>query len=411
MAMIERVFVIDPNLIKAAGHPIEYSLALQYACQTEGTPVFVVTHRSVRQEVLSLLTLPIPAISRTCFSLTPDQPQLFFRDLQRLNELCCFTGDDLIIVTSAYVNEIVGAALFEASITVNDRPLIALNFHQLLPPAKDASLPIRPEFRDYWMRELSRAFGAVERNDGALSFWTTDSKGLNMDYAALANRDIGLLPQLFAMHVVETSDRVPFGVSPRIRLGFLGDGRQEKGLPILLRTVMRIREAPDQFIFVIQVADIRGYSSDERSLLDTMLFHVQKRQDVCFVQGSLLPSQYHELFRSLDAVLLPYHPDYYSERASGVFVQAVLYHKPVVASSGTWMAEEILNGNAGGLVFDYVEADPEATAHNLERAIHELQEHIVLYQSDAAKHAVHYERIHKPERYLEILRNYYNRGG
>jgi hypothetical protein len=45
---------------------------------------------------------------------------------------------------------------------------------------------------------------------------------------------------------------------------------------------------------------------------------------------------------TVDLIVLPYLAEWYAERTSGVFVEAIIAGKPAAVSAGTWMAQEAL---------------------------------------------------------------------
>ena len=56
-------------------------------------------------------------------------------------------------------------------------------------------------------------------------------------------------------------------------------------------------------------------------------------------------------FSRCSMVLLAYEPQAYRNSASGVFVEAASFGKPIVVPDGTWMAQQIAIGRGAGTTF------------------------------------------------------------
>ena len=89
---------------------------------------------------------------------------------------------------------------------------------------------------------------------------------------------------------------------------------------------------------------------------------VAAEPNVRVLREALSIEGYNAALRDADIGLFPYEVVPYFKRNSGVFAEAVAHGKPVVATGGTWMAEQIANGRATGVVFARLDADCIATA-------------------------------------------------
>jgi glycosyltransferase involved in cell wall biosynthesis len=404
--MISRVFIVDSNLIKTSGHPAQFCLALEQTCNRLGLEVHVLTNRRIQPEALALFRNPRALVTCTSFEMRADGPVRFAQDLLEAHAQYHFAHDDLILITSAHVNEVAGVAKFERSILVNQRPAVALNFHQLFPPATPASLATTQDYQQLWMGKLREAFSTMQDLSSRVSLWTTSVEGLNRAYRLLSGRQVGELPLIFAMadgsHTrtpeIEFSGR-------RLIMAFLGDGRREKGLLLFLMAIRRLRDV--HLSFWLQNIDARGYGAGEWQEFRRLLVDIQTLPDVRIVTKTLTPGEFHHLLHRVDAVVLPYDPGHYKDRASAVFIQAAQAEKPVVVADGTWMASELRRGRAGGVTFQYGIYSAELAATNLQRAILQLQQQFDVYQHAAQRAADYYRDSCTPERYLNIVLGYY----
>jgi hypothetical protein len=124
---------------------------------------------------------------------------------------------------------------------------------------------------------------------------------------------------------------------------YLGDARAEKGFPHLPRIIQdlwadyvergRVRFSLQSYFNIPQgespvlvaCAQLEGYPGDKVLLIDQ----------------ALTSERYWELLIEGDAVLLPYDPDHYYARSSGIFVEALAAARPVIVPAGTWMALQL----------------------------------------------------------------------
>ena len=73
---------------------------------------------------------------------------------------------------------------------------------------------------------------------------------------------------------------------------------------------------------------------------------------VSLVDHPLSEEAYLQLLRDADVLLLPYRPETYKERTSGVFCEALSAGKPVIVSEGSLMARQVSRERIGWLVRD-----------------------------------------------------------
>ncbi|WP_374448655.1 hypothetical protein [Stella sp.] len=106
-----------------------------------------------------------------------------------------------------------------------------------------------------------------------------------------------------------------------------------------------------------------------------------------------------------DAVLLPYDPAEYRDRASGIFAMAVAMGRPVIAPAGTWMAERLQAGEATGIVVQVHAAFAYVAA--MRRFLVEPAR----FQAAAAQRAAPWRARESGLRYLEAMVRDLDRAG
>lgn len=361
--MATRIFYIEPFLIKPERHFIETSLAIYYHLSKQnGFQFFIIGNKNLTAEVKDLIPEVVPAISQTVFEDLENKGCSFFEDLANLDKIYHFTPEDFLIVPTAYENQVIAIKKF-AKYKRHLMPKVAIQIHVLFPPVKDSNDVLKSEFRTFWRQRLKTAFKDAPSN---VSIWTTESKRLNKDYKTVSNLNIGMLPVPYLMLISDSKKKL---VIERTRIGFLGEGRQEKGLYLFLKAIEEINKQKNSFLFFIQNNNPRGFSDKELNDMLTLLEKVKKYKNVEVIDGGIPPVEYHRILLSLDCVVLPHNPANYCRRVSGILIQASMYNIPSIVSSGTEEEISIKNGKTKGLVFSYDINSASKAVENLVKAL------------------------------------------
>ena len=117
---------------------------------------------------------------------------------------------------------------------------------------------------------------------------------------------------------------------------------------------------------------------------------------VTLIPERLPDEEYAELLRHVDVVVIPYEGKRYREATSGVFAEALAMGKPVVVTSGTWMAHE-LRRSGGGTEF----ADGDAA--DLAAKVVEVGKGYEGYARRAEDFSPEWRRFHNSHRLAELL--------
>jgi glycosyltransferase involved in cell wall biosynthesis len=397
-----RFFYIDPFLKYDFGHYFEVAQAIKKYFASEKKDFYLIGNIGINENTKKIIGDVIPLIQQTCFEDLENKGESFAEDLINLHKIYSFSERDLLIIPAAYENQIYGVGKFFNFLKQNkgNYPKVAMQFHQLYPPTKESDDLEKPEFKQKWENRLAEAFSVS--NFPSISYWSTESSNLNNKLSSLSKRDVGVLSVPF---------NTPANLSERTRkdsliIGFLGDGRQEKGLSIFLRSIPYLIKSQNNLKFVVQNLNPRGFSETQENEIKSLLKDVSGLSEVRVINGSLSPEEYDSLFRGIDIVVLPYDPKNYSQRASGIFMQASIYRKLVVVSSGTWLEESLKKNRASGKVFDYIE-NKDQTVNNLTSSILNLINEVDKYHTLAVKNSNYYSRKCTAKEFITNIVEYY----
>src|SRR5262249_29491511 len=124
-------------------------------------------------------------------------------------------------------------------------------------------------------------------------------------------------------------------------VSFVGGFRRERG-PLYIPDVVRLCMPMDVRFFI----QAKGEGRQDLSLLTDL----RGLPNVELHEGVLARDAYYDAI-ARSVVLIPYDPNHYRQRLSGVYVEAKFLGAPVIVAGGSWIAQEVISfGN--GLVFE-----------------------------------------------------------
>lgn len=331
-----RLFLSDHLLRDVVGHHLGYNLALADGAGRAGIEPRLVTHRGFDASLAK--EVPCHRIFRTDFRADP--PAWIARNhrLLRLLEKWC----DLRFQTdlSAFPAVSKTDAVF-AQMIAPRHFLRWIAWWNNLParPGLFLHLGYRPE--RFGAPEILHAVRSAGPGENERIAFVTDSEKLVGPLSEKLGAPVHCLPHVISFETPEPSPRQK-GTTPVIFVP--GNARREKGFAEVVQAVRIIRQSQAGCRFVIQRHDPDPYC---RQILQE---GVPQGAGVEWIDHPLPESEYIKRLASVDAVLLPYHLDCYERRTSGVFCEARVFGKPVIASQNSWAGDRILREGGGWLV-------------------------------------------------------------
>lgn len=393
----KRIFLLEPNLVKSTGHPIEYSSNIISFCTQNKIEIQCVGNIRIDNNTKKK-TSATARLHNTCFQNLEDNGKSFFNDLLNLDREYGFTQDDLILITTCYTNEIFGAAKYLDQKETSNMPRFALWLHQFFPPTTVFQESLDALFQNFWTLRLAEAFKAVSKKE--ISIWTTPSVSLNESLSRIAGRSVGILPNPCTFSSQMTSNKS--SNSTAFRYAFLGDGRYEKGLSILIASIIESEDKTNSYL--IQAIDLRGYTKSELIVLRESREKLETWGNVDFIDVPVSVDQFRRYIELSDVILLPYHPLSYDRRVSSVYIQSIQHGKPVLVSKNTWMESEMLNHGVGA-AFEYDPTDTRCSVRNFINARRKIEQDIKNYRRNANNAASFYINKYSTESFFDILFN------
>lgn len=116
------------------------------------------------------------------------------------------------------------------------------------------------------------------------------------------------------------------------------------------------------------------------------------------IEGILPKERYAQLILDADIVLIPYRKEDFYARTSGVYADAVLAGKPVIATKQTWVGQQVLK-HANGVTFS------DGDVHDFHNALIKLQENFLEYSQNALVAREDWLKNHNGKTFLQFIKD------
>ncbi len=253
------------------------------------------------------------------------------------------TGRDRVVVTYSTQRELFGAAQWLVNLPPDKRPDMCFVFHQ-----PDLLWRIAPD--------RSQFAGPVATWRHAVNQLRTVLPANRCMFGATTGRLAKLLGELLLAPVHEVPLVLPLLLdtpAPEKHFDlFMGGGyRPEKGGELWLPLLTALAPSFSSTVSPLRVAvQVQNAAMADRLRELTAPLGATLALDI--VSGRIdTPTQVARL-RASRLVVMPYKPDRYALRASGIATEAHMYGVPVVVPAHTGMGDQVLAGKAAGILFD-----------------------------------------------------------
>jgi hypothetical protein len=199
---------------------------------------------------------------------------------------------------------------------------------------------------EYWkgdekLRPLRNAlFHFIQSLEGQKVYFYTDSDELTAQYNRLAATKFRTLPipHTRPPHSIESNNNKP------LLLTYIGNARTEKGyhhLPRIVDDLWSDYVKTGKIHFAFQ-SDLNIPGGEPRVIVALSQLEHFPKDKVRLLRNPLSLEEYEKLLLSSSIVLLPYEPDHYYARSSGILAECLAAGIPVIVPAGTWMARQFV---------------------------------------------------------------------
>lgn len=275
------------------------------------------------------------------------------------------------------------------SVVASNPAYQAGQFHIVL--RRDAAEMEQPDLGYPGISALFRRMAADPATLRAFRFYC-DTEELCDDYrlSAAGAVDFHLLPIPYPQPQPDLDSLQKWRAEPGLKLVYLGNPRAEKGFDLLPSAVQALKDASIPHCALFQSVAPKGYEEPE---VTAARMRLAGFPSVKLLDQPLTSPEFQSLLLAADIVLLPYRPEAYRARSSGVLVQAIAAGKPIVVPTRCWLGSQA--SNAGAVLFDG-EKSFGAAVIDAARRLPELE-------AQAQARAPAYASFHRAETLVDIL--------
>lgn len=354
---VKNLAVLAPDLLDEGGHQYTYLLCLQEVASEMGADFTAYVSNSFNIQNARLKWVPLYPILRThCF--LPQFLMRFFRFFFGTSKLFLSKTFSLVYCESFSVAELGALALASACTYPKGNLLLQFRF----------DLP-RKGIKKYAQRFFLKLLQQIWKTRLHLG---VDSHLLQRDLKYLCSLESTVMP----ITLRSERDRhswVRAKNFKKLTLGWFGAPRVEKGL------------------YVIQ-----SLISSEHDAYTTCVLHLSKstplpreegKLKLCLYTYPLSRPYFCKKMQRIDLILLPYLPEKYGRRPSGIFVESLSHGKIPLVSDHTWMADELRNFDLDELIVDWFSPDLPSYFHKIynlssvSRKLHKMQQYYLSFHS------------------------------
>lgn len=180
-------------------------------------------------------------------------------------------------------------------------------------------------------------------------FFHTDTDLLSAEYARLTGTPFNTLPIPFQQDRLRErlAAQRPRKAGGPVVITYLGDARLEKGyadFPAALE-FLKPQLAAGQIRFRLQ-SNFNSAGGEAGIMPAVQKLGQYPASQVELMMDPLDHEAYYDQLVDSDAVLIPYDPERYRARSSGVLIEAMAAGKPVITTRGSWMETQVSDANA-----------------------------------------------------------------
>jgi hypothetical protein len=268
--------------------------------------------------------------------------RIFYKDTRALFSQIKLKKGDIVFVPTVGVTELLGF----------------LAYFQKKPDSKLASWHML--FRrnvysgretEYWRQDENLRFlrntllHFTQSLEGQRIFFYTDTDELTAQYNRFGISAFNTLP---VPHTVSASFEEPEtdgnDNSPLI-VTYLGDARTEKGynfLPQIVNDLWSDYVLPGKVRFVLQ-SNFNTPRGEPKIVVARSELESLPKEKVKLIYKALTFEEYTKTLIETDIMLMPYHPDNYYARSSGILVECLAAGIPVVVPAATWLSRQFIH--------------------------------------------------------------------
>lgn len=335
-------YIVEQNARSIAGHYFNYTKAIAKAAVEQGYDVTILCNIDFNEDyglenVTVVRTFPNDWIESEWKPVKYWMTGNFSFDICNALYETDATDEDIVFVHTLGNVELKSLLRYFLS---KSPKLINIKFHVLLRYDPEVIFASFPEYRDYF-RRLSTS-PTAKRN----LIFHSDTDRLAAHYSTISNMHFNVAPipfQQAPLLDILNNNETKSRSDSVINVTYVGDARREKNyhyLPDAVATILSDELIEPQVNFTLQSNfNCEGGEEGMAGARHQLEQFDDDRVKLLFSQ--LSSEEYYGLICDGDAILLPYSAKNYSNRSSGILIEAMAAGKPVLVSKGSWMESQV----------------------------------------------------------------------
>ena len=342
---VRRLWLVDHLLRNRVGHHLGYNLAIAEASRAAGVQAVLVGQCRFDRQLAA--DNEFVANFRTDWRAAP--PAWVSRDQRLLRILELWSAARFRSDLKRWGKSVGADDLIFAQMIAPRHFHAWLNWfsEQNEPPCLALHLGYQPHRFD--TDDARGALRKLSSDHRARLILVTDSEKLQASFTQALAAPVAYLPHIVSEKFPDASAAAPAGP---LRILVPGNARREKGFAELWEAVQLLGDLREggQIEFRVQCHQPDHFCAD-------ILARARSARGLQLVNTPLAEEEYFRQFVTADVVLIPYHLDHYAMRTSGVFCEARVAGKPVLASRGSWAGDRVARSGGGWLCEEKSPAD------------------------------------------------------
>jgi glycosyltransferase involved in cell wall biosynthesis len=383
-----RLFIVDQTLKDFQGRHFAYDAAIAEAAEAAGLRAVVAANRKY-EPVGTEASEVIPWFQSTWRDSDADaQPApTFWSETLELLQSRSATPDDIVLIHTVSFTEFEEIVDFYAQLLWRDVALLPTVFVILRRDPDECAKPLLKALN----AKLRRLYKIPDLCDRLRLCADTDQ--LCEGWRDALGQPILTLPIPFRHAFVDRLER-PRNPQAPLQVVYLGDARNEKGyqhLPGMAHALWKDFIHPGRVEITLQ--SNYNLPGGEGGIPQARLKLQRFPHEVALITEPLAPEAYYAVLAKADIVVLPYDPQTYARRSSGVLNEAIAAGKVAVAPEGTWLAAQL--DEERGVVYRHPAGLADAVIAAIER--------FPALACGAAAYRQSYRNKQNPTRFVQAL--------
>jgi len=176
---------------------------------------------------------------------------------------------------------------------------------------------------------------------------------------------------------------------------YAGAARRDKGFPTVINLLQHFRSQQNRTTFEIQISAPNSQRYDDATQQALELLQSIPSDNLILHKATLDQSQYLKLFNNSICLLL-YDKNDYSDKFSGVALDAFYAGCPIITVKNTWMGDTAEKYQAGIALDNYDNA-------SIQQAAEQIINNYAQYHNNAKKAALELSAVHDPRNTLQSI--------